>query len=220
MSNLGLRRLLLPDILELKVDDTIIIVLSSTSPLLPLYKGGILSDIRDNNRSILQRLRLQLASNTLEQRHEVQRLGTSHYEFRAVIVSYPKRPLLYYDTIDPATLRLWMSQGEGFSIELLDYPGQTVLIKWKDLQDVRNLEIWKLATRKDLLHPVTFGQPRSMESKSYDLDNALNSEEIEEEEFREVFRRECFRNHGYWDGNVVVVVVATSCKGRRERESG
>jgi hypothetical protein len=43
---------------------------------------------------------------------------------------------------------------------------------------------------------------------------------MEEEEFREVFRRECFRNHGYWDGNVVVVVVTTSCKGRRERESG
>jgi hypothetical protein len=116
-----------------------------------------------------------LANKTLEERHEVKRLGTSHYEFRAVIIAYPKRPLLYYDTIDPATLRLWMSQGEGFSVELLDYPGQTVLVKWKDLQDVRNLEIWKLATRNDCLHPVTFGQPRSMESKSDDLDNALNA---------------------------------------------
>ena len=52
--NLGLRCLLVPDVLELNKDDKIVIVLSTTSHLLPLYKGGILQDIGDNYRTILQ----------------------------------------------------------------------------------------------------------------------------------------------------------------------
>ncbi len=40
-------------------------------------------------------------------------------------MSYPKCHLLYEDAIDAATLRLWLGQGEGFSVEFLDYPGQT-----------------------------------------------------------------------------------------------
>jgi hypothetical protein len=32
----------------------------------------------------------------------------------------------------------------------LDNPGQTVLVKWKDLKDGESLEIWHLASRKDL----------------------------------------------------------------------
>jgi hypothetical protein len=56
----------------------------------------------------------------------------------------PKWHLLYDDAIDAATLRLWVGQGEGFTVELLDYPGQTILVKWKDLQDVTALEIWRL----------------------------------------------------------------------------
>jgi hypothetical protein len=36
-----------------------------------------------------------------------------------------------------ATLSLWLGQGEGFSVNLLDYPGQTLSVKWKDLKDVK-----------------------------------------------------------------------------------
>jgi hypothetical protein len=66
-----------------------------------------------------------------------------------------------------------VGQGEGFTVELLDYPGQTILVKWKDLQDVTALEIWRLATRKDALPPILFGRPCTMESKCDDLDEAL-----------------------------------------------
>jgi hypothetical protein len=68
-----------------------------------------------------------------------------------------------------------MGQGEGFTIELLDYPGQTILVKWKHLQEVLNLKIWRLATRKDLLHPITLGLPCSMESKCDNFEQALDA---------------------------------------------
>jgi hypothetical protein len=61
---------------------------------------------------------------------------------------YPKRHLLHDDAIDVATLHLWVSQGEEFTVEFLDYPGQTILVKWRDLQDVANLEIWQYLSRK------------------------------------------------------------------------
>jgi hypothetical protein len=61
-----------------------------------------------------------------------------------IIVSYPKWRLLYDDAIDATTLHLWLGQGEGFKVEFLDYPGQTLLVKWQDLQDVTTLEIWQL----------------------------------------------------------------------------
>jgi hypothetical protein len=174
-GNLGLRRLLVPDILQLNEQETILLVVSSTtSRLLPLYKGAILQDIRQNNRLLPQTLRLELANETLQNQHLFKRLGGSYYEFRVLVVSYPKRHLLYDDSIDEATLRLWVGQGEGFTVEFIDYPGQTVLVKWKDLQEVKNLEVcWHLATRKDYLHPISFGRPRSMEAKCDNLDEAL-----------------------------------------------
>jgi hypothetical protein len=174
-GNLGLRRLLIPDVLQLQEEDSIVLVLSQTSYLLPLYKGSILQDIRQKNPSLLSPSRLQLANSTLQQQHEIKRLGQSHFEFRAVVMLYPKRHLLFDDAIDAATLRLWVGQGEGFTVELLDYPGQTILVKWKDLQDVNALEIWRLATRKDALPPISFGHPRSMEAKCDDLNDALGA---------------------------------------------
>jgi hypothetical protein len=91
------------------------------------------------------------------------------------MVLYPKRHLLYDDAIDAATLHLWVSQEEGFTVEFLDYPGQTILVKWRDLQDVQNLEIWRLATRNNSLQPISFGRPDSMESKCDDLATALGT---------------------------------------------
>jgi hypothetical protein len=164
-SNLGLRRLLVPDILALQDEDRIVLVLSKSSRLFPLYKGAILQHIRLNNRTLLQNSRLQLANATLQGRHEIQRLGSSLYEFRATVVSYPKRHLLYDDAIDESTLRRWVGQGEGFTVEFIDYPGQTAVVKWKDLQDTSSLEIWRLATRDDTLPPILFGCPHSMEAK-------------------------------------------------------
>jgi hypothetical protein len=169
-SNLGLRHLLVPDVLQLQVDDNIVLVLSTTSHLLPLYKGAILQDIRQNDRTLPQTSLLQVADETLQKRHKFQHLGESHFEFRAIVVSYPKRNLLYDDAIDEATLCLWLGQGEGFSVEFSDYPGQTTLVKWKDIQDTKALEIWRLATRHGSLPRILFGRPRSMEAKCIDLD--------------------------------------------------
>jgi hypothetical protein len=70
-------------------------------------------------------------------------------------------------------LCLWLSQGEGFKVEFLDYPGQSLLVKWKDLQDATALEIWRPSTRNDKLTPVLFGRPCSMESKCNLLEEAL-----------------------------------------------
>ncbi len=73
-------------------------------------------------------------------------------------------PTLCDDAIDAATLCLWLSQGEGFKVESPDYPGQTLLVKWKDLQDATALEIWQPSTQDNKLTPVLFGRPCSMES--------------------------------------------------------
>jgi hypothetical protein len=88
---------------------------------------------------------------------------------------YPKWHLLYDDTINAATIGLWVGQVEEFTVELLDYPGQTILIKLKDLQDVTALEIWHLATQKDALPPIFFGRPCSMEVKCDNLNEALGA---------------------------------------------
>jgi hypothetical protein len=100
-------------------------------------------------------------------------LSKSYFEFGVIIVSYPKRHLLYNDAINAATLLLWLGQGEGFKVEFLDFPGQMFLVKWKDLQDITVLKIWQLFTCVDSLDPVLFGHPHSMESKCGFLDEAL-----------------------------------------------
>jgi hypothetical protein len=128
-GNLGLRRLLIPDVLQLQEEDLIVLVLSPTSYLLPLYKGAILQDIFQKNPSVLSPSCLHLANSTLQQQHEFKRLGQSHFESRTVVMLYPKWHLLYDDAIDATTLRLWVGQGKGFTVELLAYPGQTILVK-------------------------------------------------------------------------------------------
>jgi hypothetical protein len=60
------------------------------------------------------------------------------------------RPLFHiqnaiYSTMMPS-MRLWVGQGEGFTVNFLDYPGQTTLVKWKAQEDTAALEIWRLAT--------------------------------------------------------------------------
>jgi hypothetical protein len=117
-----------------------------SSPLFPLYKGAILQHICLNDCTLLQTSWLQLANENLQGRHEFQRLGWSRFEFCAAVVSYPKQHLLSDDAIDEATLKLWLGQGEGFTVEFLDYPGQTTLVKWKDLKEATaTLEILCLA---------------------------------------------------------------------------
>jgi hypothetical protein len=144
--NFGLRRLFVPDVLKLNKEDKLVIFLS-TPPLQGCYLP----------RHLSEQLRLQLANDTLQRRHKFKRLGSSCFEFPVVLVLYSKQYLLYNDAIDTATLRLWVSQGEGFTVEFLDYPGQTILVKWRDLQDVQNIEILRLTTRNDSLQPISFG---------------------------------------------------------------
>jgi hypothetical protein len=163
---MGLQCLLIPEVLQLQEQSKLVLVLSMTSHLLPLLKGIILQDIHQNNCSLPANLRLQLANKIMEKQHKFKHLGKPYIEFCAVIVSYPKWHLLYDDAIDTATLRLWLGQGEGFKVEFLDYPGQTMLVKWKDLQDITALEIWQLPRAcDDKLALVLFGHPHSMESK-------------------------------------------------------
>jgi hypothetical protein len=144
--NMGLPHLLIPKVLQLQEQSKPVLVLSMTSHLLPLFKGVVLQDIRQNYRSLCPTLSLQLANKTMEKRHEFKPLGKPYIDFFACILSYPKRHLLYDDAIDAATLHLWLAQGEGFKVKFLDYPGQTLLVKWKNLQDVTALEIWRPST--------------------------------------------------------------------------
>jgi hypothetical protein len=124
-SNLGLWRLLIADILQLQEKDQLVVVLSPTSRLLPLYKGFILQQVRQTNHHLSQPSQLEVAEELLLKCHKFQRLGSSYYEFRVAVRAYPKRHLLYDDAIDAASWDLWLAQGEGFSVEPLDYPGQT-----------------------------------------------------------------------------------------------
>jgi hypothetical protein len=92
-SNLGLRHLLIPNILQLQEQDKLAIVLPPTSSLLPEYKGFIHQGVHQTNQFLSQPFKC---------------LGVSYYEFLDVVMSYPKRHLLYDDAIDAATLRLWL----------------------------------------------------------------------------------------------------------------
>jgi hypothetical protein len=51
-SNMGLRRLLLPEVLQLREQTKLVLVLAMTSPLLPLFKGVVLQDVRQSHRSL------------------------------------------------------------------------------------------------------------------------------------------------------------------------
>jgi hypothetical protein len=64
-SNLGLRRLLIADILQLQEKDQLIVVLSPTSRLLPIYKGFIQHQVRQTNRHLSQSSRLEVAEELL-----------------------------------------------------------------------------------------------------------------------------------------------------------
>jgi hypothetical protein len=92
---MGLHRLLIPEVLQLQDQSKLVLVISMTSHLLPLFKGIVFKYIRQNNdRSLLPTLRLQLANKIMEKQHEFQQLGKSYAKFWAVILSYPKWHLL------------------------------------------------------------------------------------------------------------------------------
>jgi hypothetical protein len=144
-SNMGLCCLLIPEVLQVQEQSKLVLVVSTTSHLLPLFKHVVLQNIRKKNRSLLPTLMLHLANKIMEKPREFKLpLGKPYFEFCAVIISYPKWHLLYDDAIDAVTLCLWLGQGEGFKVEFLDYPGQTLLVKWKDLRDITTLNIWQL----------------------------------------------------------------------------
>jgi hypothetical protein len=58
ISNTGLRPLLIPEVLQLPEQSKLVLVLSMTSYLLPLFKGVVLQDIRQNYQSLLPTVRL------------------------------------------------------------------------------------------------------------------------------------------------------------------
>jgi hypothetical protein len=66
-----------------------------------------------------------------------------------------------------------LGQGEGFSAEFLDYPGQTTLVKWKEIQVIKALQLWCLATRHDSVPTISFGRSCLMEAKCNALDETL-----------------------------------------------
>jgi hypothetical protein len=66
-SNMGLHRLLVPEVLQLQEQSKLVQVLSiMTSHLLPLFKGVVLQDLHQNYRSLLPTVRLQLPNETLQ----------------------------------------------------------------------------------------------------------------------------------------------------------
>jgi hypothetical protein len=69
-SNMGLCHLLVPEVLQLQEQSKLVLVLSMTSHLLPLFKGVVLQDIRQNYQSLLPTVRRRLANETLQKRHE------------------------------------------------------------------------------------------------------------------------------------------------------
>jgi hypothetical protein len=97
--NIGLRCLHVPDILpilQLQEDDNIVLVLSMSSRLLPLYKGAILQDICQNHRTLLQTFQKQLANETLQHRHhEFKHLGMS-IVLSFVPLSFHLQNVIYY----------------------------------------------------------------------------------------------------------------------------
>jgi hypothetical protein len=69
-SNLGLRCLLTPNILQLQEQDKLVIVLCPVSCLLPVYKGFIHQDVCQTNRFLSQPLWLELVNETLLKWHQ------------------------------------------------------------------------------------------------------------------------------------------------------
>jgi hypothetical protein len=48
-SNMGFCHLLLPEVLQLREQTKLVLVLAMTSPLLPLFKGVVLQDVRQSH---------------------------------------------------------------------------------------------------------------------------------------------------------------------------
>jgi hypothetical protein len=118
----------------------------------------------------------------MEKQHGFKHLGKPYFELilcHHCYLSQMATTSLYCDDAIVMPLHRifgWAGQGEGFKVEFLDsYPGQTLLVKWKDLQDIITLETWQLSTHANTLAPVSFGWSycSMMESKCDFLDEAL-----------------------------------------------
>jgi hypothetical protein len=83
-SNMGLCCNLLPEVLQLRKQTKLVLVLAMTSPLLPLFKGVVLQDVQDvrqSHQSLDQTFRLQLGNEVMEKQHKFKHLGKSYFEF-------------------------------------------------------------------------------------------------------------------------------------------
>jgi hypothetical protein len=81
-SNMGLHHLLLPEVLQLQEQSKLVLVLATTSHLLPYLQGRCSPRYSSKSPFFNPTLRLQLATtDIMEKRHVFTRLGQNYFEF-------------------------------------------------------------------------------------------------------------------------------------------
>jgi hypothetical protein len=162
-SNLGLRRLSISSIIELDVGATIVVVFSESSLVSKRFESAIHSQLKIELRFVDGCDRIAVVERTMIDRHSFLRHGQTYYEFPCRIVSYPKRHELFDCSVDESTLSRWVDQGEGFTVEFLNY-SRRIVLKWKELRDTDVVECWELADRSTKLNEWDFGRTRKITS--------------------------------------------------------
>ncbi|EJK69931.1 hypothetical protein THAOC_08767 [Thalassiosira oceanica] len=80
---------------------------------------------------------LQTLLSIMNERHGIIRNKATYIELHCVVASYPHRDDYLYDGVSSSDMKNHIRQGAGIELNLVDYPGDTLLLKWKEVISVQ-----------------------------------------------------------------------------------
>ena len=145
---MGWRRLRLHELVSLEIGDSFMLIVPGDAQREDELLKRSRADLRfrllrhvkpffeRETRGVEEDSMFETLSLLMNERHGIRRNKSTHIELHCVVASYPHRDDYLYECLDEADMKDHIKKGAGIELSLVEYPGDTLLLKWKEAQSV------------------------------------------------------------------------------------
>ena len=145
---MGWRRLRLHELVSLEIGDSFLLIVPGDARREDESLKRSRADLRvrllrhvkpffdRETRGVEEDSMFETLSLLMNERHGIRRNKSTHIELHCVVASYPHRDDYLYECLDEADMKDHIKKGAGIELSLVEYPGDTLLLKWKEAQSV------------------------------------------------------------------------------------